>query len=747
MAVFRLDHDFRAETLDPRIVVDLRGGDSGFERVTAGRACTGKVVLWFNLPHAYYGGMEFTVELTPQTNGMHRLFIDGLCMEFGFGGNRSAESFIMRDGSMGVRRLSPPFRAGERQVHVYHLNAPHFETVLAGATLLSCEDEKAPSVFSRPRLVVEGDYVLHCVRIRAETGEPKARFRAARPFAFHVAVDFPDDLAVGVPYTEGHFESMLDHFERWGITRVYWMDYGGRDGGWYEPRGRDHVEATFANVADPLAYVTAAAHRRGMECYALSKPFEMGFGLGRLFPEGSDEAAKYGKLPMLGGWTPVLNPEFRNHHDYLIQRNPETGAEDAVGRIVRTIKFYNHDASATGLDPAQVRVWVSNDNASYRKYNGPCAISERVERRRRPRYDHRGVHEDGPEREVRVLVLEGLNIPEPFLAVTTPASYGVGKLTNTLYALARLLDADGRAIPFTYGVEYNGEPGTKKDLSQTGIHFDSYPSRFAFHLVVQPDFIERYWSLDNSRGFLGMAKGKNRSPCGAPEPSIPEVRDIWMNRVRRCMRCGVDGVDFRIRNHNTLFEWLQYGYNPQVVEAFKERHGVDIRTESFDLGEWRRLRGEFYTRFLRQASEELHAAGKRCQAHISPAMEPEPSEWAMYNIHWDWRRWIEDGIIDEITNKEVPPHGGFFRAIRQLTDVRPLPVYDCPFLMIAASSRNWRSNVASWWDIARETGHSGVILYECAALLRATQDSEELIEVVPGFGDFIREYRKSRRVF
>ena len=93
---------------------------------------------------------------------------------------------------------------------------------------------------------------------------------------------------------------------------------------------------------------------------------------------------------------------------------------------------------------------------------------------------------------------------------------------------------------------------------------------------------------------------------GVPEYCYPEVREYKCREELATLveRYDWDGVFISTRGHRMAADHGdQYGFNEPVALAFKERYGVDILTENFDLEAWRRLRGEGITQYLRDVRE------------------------------------------------------------------------------------------------------------------------------------------------
>ena len=139
---------------------------------------------------------------------------------------------------------------------------------------------------------------------------------------------------------------------------------------------------------------------------------------------------------------------------------------------------------------------------------------------------------------------------------------------------------------------------------------------------------------------------------GVPEYCYPEVREYKCQKELAYLveHYQWDGVFISTRGHRVAADHGdQYGFNAPVVEAFKERYGVDILTENFDLEDWRRLRGEGITQYLRDVRTLCDQHGLSLGIGIPPGDHFGPP---VGNIVVDWRTWVQDKIVDFI----VPGH-------------------------------------------------------------------------------------------
>lgn len=145
---------------------------------------------------------------------------------------------------------------------------------------------------------------------------------------------------------------------------------------------------------------------------------------------------------------------------------------------------------------------------------------------------------------------------------------------------------------------------------------------------------------------------------GPIEFAYPEARKAMVDYLTKYLVEGkYDGIAFLtyVENYSMRYE-DEFGFSPPIVEEFKRRHGVDIRTEPFDHDAWAKLRGEYLTQFMR----ELHAS---LSAHkIKIAISPDgkqPNLPCLWNVDggvrtvgrlWlDLETWVKEGIVDELS--------------------------------------------------------------------------------------------------
>jgi hypothetical protein len=440
-------------------------------------------------------------------------------------------------------------------------------------------------------------------------------------FDLSVCIDFFDDLIRGA-WTENTFRECMAYHRKNHVRRVYFIDHFGAKGGWWKNAGMEarfpghqkFIDQTFQNVGDFLPAAVRASRAEGLEVFAVLKPFETGMGYS--VPDRAGEPAPPGGIRSLGGRTFWATDFTAAHPGLRMERNMSDIPGDLAERKIDRIRLTAQKGLMAGIDPAGLRLWASADNGTYRPL--PLAPSQLV------------IGTADPRR----VEIRDLNLADHFLALTYEGE-GCPAFGNRLDALVEVFDQDGCRLPLTFSTQPN-PPG---NFVETGFVMNSAGcgNRIFWIQGGQP---------------LCLAVGVERYLSGALCPAYPEVRNWWLGQIKACVDAGVDGVDIRVCHHNRAVDWEAYGFNQPLVDAFRSRHGIDIRKDAFSRKDLRTLQGEFYTGFLREARALLKEAGKALHLHIELGFQEadQPSE---LEIFFDWKRWLSEGLADEICIKNV----------------------------------------------------------------------------------------------
>ena len=250
-------------------------------------------------------------------------------------------------------------------------------------------------------------------------------------------------------------------------------------------------------------------------------------------------------------------------------------------------------------------------------------------------------------------------------------------------------------------------------------------------------------------GLIAFARGKNEYLAGTPCEAYAEVRRLWSGWVQRLIDAGVDGIDVRISAHGSLTdESSEYGYNEPIVDEFTRRYGAGPTGSATDLARLAELRGEHFTSFIRETSEAIRDAGGKMQVHVhTEAFRPDPCHGQMMgfpdNLRFDWRSWVEEGLLDGVTYRlswfegledppESPPDRS--RLVNALAEPYAeeslnalveagVPAYLNRYIDRSVGFEEYLSDLERVYGDER---FGGFDLYEFAIMARATPDGTEL---------------------
>lgn len=505
-----------------------------------------------------------------------------------------------------------------------------------------------------------------------------------------MAVDFCDDM-IAKAWDREDLNKFMKMNAAMGVKRICWIYHGDRTDGFWENCGglwREHIPGTFAALGDSLLRAAVReAHAAGLEIFAIYKPFDL--GLQRYPPR---DAIRKGRMPVAGG---ALQSAF----NFAVENR---------SALMRRRKIENIPAARIILKSAEklsashpFRLWKSGDNWTYHP------AGEVV----RPAADGHSVVFDISGRTDKFYAIESLSSD---------------KVANRLDAIIEVKSAEGgdvqRAlglVPRKYCVgirDYAKVFDIGGGFSREGFYFDYVPG-MPSSVGSASRCLGKVFSLEeNGQNVIGVSLEINDCVPGAPEPAEPRAVAYWLGMLRKILDDGVDGVDIRVLNHNSILDWAEYGFNQSVVDEYIRRYGVDPRVEPFDKQKLRLLRGEFYTAFLEKASALVRGASRKFCVHVDDVAFGPTSESTMMEMHWDWRGWLNKGILDEVTykvifNKNLLAAEGL-ELIRLCRD-KAVPIAVCPYWLQI-------DDLAGYLGKVDELGLDAFTVYESAVVWEAT---------------------------
>jgi len=436
-------------------------------------------------------------------------------------------------------------------------------------------------------------------------------------------------------FSRKHLDSLHHYLRAIGVDRHQWM---------FNP-----VYTFYDPIPDGFDLIreaVASAHAHGLEFFAVLKPFEGG-GSGNALPLSSPTPKGVRFVKDMRGIHPVVRALVAERPQWCLQRRP--GTFRAVGPVA-SIRLVKQDDKPTRLKPEHLSLWTSDKNNNFQRYDGPISFRETVEWRS-------GFPKS---RFCRVFHLEDLrlNAKHPYLLIRCSLADGDGDFANERGKLVELINDQHAEIPIILSsgrtgftsmrdqypeiwdtiLPYFQSPEVKKILQEDG-GAGLYRDFYAFE---ERQKVTEVHVLDKV-GYVAVACGKPEYLTGNLHPIYPEVRRYWLDMLRFCLDRGVDGVNIRTANHSRSPEAWEYGFNAPVLQAAGGR--TDYPTV-------RRINGDAYTLFLRQARDLVKSYGKSITIHLYSQMlmpddRGEQLSYIPLNFDWQWQTWVQE-IADDL---------------------------------------------------------------------------------------------------
>ncbi len=498
------------------------------------------------------------------------------------------------------------------------------------------------SDFIKPTLVVtwrEADQTA--TDTAAETGANTAtagpRLLKGYSGNVHVVMDLDYDM-ICFPLTREILAAKMRFLAEHGFRRIYIVapppdgtDYSVSIAPWLK---HIHLETSRHNISEPLKFAVQDAKAAGMEVFVQFKPYEGGGT--RTVPHGVEPPSGRNWLECLGGRAVGLDPFIVGHPDMRVRRKPcDARLATALERL-EIVFLLGRKPGREGLDshlrieqradwPAispealegypvrSATIYTSQDNAAYKLLPEKLHYESRLERRLLR--DANGQLLFSTPQLCRIVTISGFSTTAPYLAVKLDTDAEACRLIPWSESFLTGFDAQGAALPLT--ATSTVRPGTltrKNGFEENGFEFNE----------IGPFYWDEGWKKAN---LVGIARGKDEYVRGDLCEAYPEVRAYWLRQIKTFIEMGCDGVDLRLMSHSSgIPDFIQYGYNAPVAAEYARRHGHPM-TEEADPFEIMRIRGDFFTQFVKEAAALLHAAGRRLSVQFHdfqtmPTLDP-----------------------------------------------------------------------------------------------------------------------------
>ena len=563
---------------------------------------------------------------------------------------------------------------------------------------------------------------------------------------------------------------MMAQIKSMGVKRVYWLYYGDINqnsywaGNMFRHKLMTYGPQTIGRTGEPLKAAVPIAHKYGMEIYGVLKPYNT--GASGSYPEGS-ALANATSLKRIGGTVWQAIPFIQSHPEVRLKHWPMEIPDTLNSTPIKKIRLMKSDSSPTRVTRNHLQIWTSQENWKYtHKDNLNFTLKDTIEPAPREIHDYYGNLITTKNSPVRTMTIDGLDLKDKYILVTTDFDDDNGDFNNTGIGMIEAFGEDSSPLPIEVAT-LSSVWNRPRDFRTGGLEFDSGLGTLAVTLDAnnqeQGEVVE--WKSSHQRGgVIAFARGKNDYLPSTPCEVYPAVRKLWAGWVDRVLDAGVDGIDIRISHHGSVVdEPLNYGFNEPLLEEFHQRFGTKPSNSCEDIRRLATIRGDHYTNFFREASRKARERGKKMQFHLhTEAFRSNPVHGQIIgfppNIFFDWKLWIDEGLADGITFRtswfegwEDPPEGEpnrqqltrslgdpVAREALKYANQAGIPVYLNRYISRAVGNDEYVTDLN---EVYKDPRFSGFDIYEWASLAHSTPDANQLKPIL----DSIQKIRSKAR--
>lgn len=153
--------------------------------------------------------------------------------------------------------------------------------------------------------------------------------------------------------------------------------------------------------------------------------------------------------------------------------------------------------------------------------------------------------------------------------------------------------------------------------------------------------------------------------------AYPEARKALVDLYVRLVKDkGYDGLSFHLytENQGPRFD-DEFGFNEPIVDEYRKRYGIDIRTEDYDKQKLADLRGEYLTQFFRDLRDAFTPMNVKVSVMLDAKTPDLPQVWLAFpdillsgRVRVDWRTYAREHLVDELF---VYFHGEPYTTLRK----------------------------------------------------------------------------------
>jgi len=166
------------------------------------------------------------------------------------------------------------------------------------------------------------------------------------------------------------------------------------------------------------------------------------------------------------------------------------------------------------------------------------------------------------------------------------------------------------------------------------------------HMHGQHVAWQSHLARDHPEWLVVDRAGRERQE-GVISLAYPEARRAFIDRWMRLIApTRFDGLFVCLRSQSRPADTAdQFGFNEPAVHDFRERYGVDVRHEPFDVYAWRDLLESYLTALLAELRAELTRLGRQLAVGCARGDVLGPP---LGNATLAWREWVRRGLVDRL---------------------------------------------------------------------------------------------------
>jgi hypothetical protein len=460
-----------------------------------------------------------------------------------------------------------------------------------------------------------------------------AEAKRADDFVVSMTYDPPDNL-MNTHYSPERLDRDFGAWKKAGVQRVYWLEYSNLPSLWMAGEfgkfwGKQYKE-TVKHCGDFLTAAAKSAHKQGLEFYSNFKTFDIGMNF-MLTEKAFRKSSAFNRLDNRYSF---VAPEIAAARGATFHANPAWLRKPNLP--VTRVVIYS-DSKIPAIKPGSLKVLVSKDNIKYTPVR--ATVKTGVVQRPHQRWTPAGNVPESGSAKNWFIELTGFSTDKPYLALKIEGEKF--QIWHRGFMVVEAFGTDGKSCVTT--------PATSGGLDRGYSFWKGWQGwSNQTEAVIQ----RRAWSSEG----IGLVFDEAHCMPTLLEPAHEQARKIWLGRVSDQLAAGVDGIRIRTYcHHNGPMHYLKFAFAQPVLETFRGLYGRDPEMRDDDYEKIRNIRGDAYTQFIAAASKLVHAKGKKFAVEIESGVETPSSLNVRMQLPMQWRKWIEQGLVDEVSVKNYSP--------------------------------------------------------------------------------------------